>query len=67
MCCICHYGIEIFRQLLQGIEHHITNPMVDQRLVALRLAECVSQKVNKDGSPLKFDVRQLALCFHVEN
>ena len=35
----------------------MTNPITDQRLVAMRLAECVSQNVIKDGSPLKFDVR----------
>ena len=35
----------------------MSNPVTDQRSVAMRLAECVSQKVIKDGSPLKFDVR----------
>lgn len=32
------------------------NPIVDQRIVAMRLAECVSKKIVKDKSPLKFDV-----------
>ena len=61
MYCICYYGdgIGMFHQLMQGMEHHMSNPIVDQRLVAMRLAECVSQKVIKDGSPLEFDVNQL--------
>lgn len=59
---LCYYGdgIDVFRQLMQGMEHHMSNPIVDQRLVAMRLAECVSQKIIKDGKPLKFDVRYLA-------
>lgn len=56
---LCYYGdvVDLFHRLMQGMEHHLSNPMTDQRSVAMRLAECVSQKISKEGSPLKFDVR----------
>ena len=47
----------MFNQLMEGMKHHMSNPIIDQRLVAMRLAECVSKKIVKDGNPLKFDVR----------
>ena len=56
MCCYYGDGIDVFHQLMQGMEHHVSNSLLDQRSVAMRLAECVSKKIIKEGSPLKFDV-----------
>lgn len=57
----CYYGddIDVFRQLMQGMEHHMTNPTTDRRLVAMRLGECVSQMIIKNESPLKFEVSEV--------
>lgn len=65
---MCYYGdsIDVFHQLMQGMEHHLTNPVIDQRVLAMRLAERISQKIIKDGSPLKFDVCKMTMwLYHV--
>ncbi|XP_065900097.1 telomere length regulation protein TEL2 homolog isoform X2 [Dysidea avara] len=49
---------DVFRLLMNGMEHHMNNPISNYRLLAMRLAECVSQQLKKDGSPLKFDIEE---------
>ena len=59
--CYYDYWLDVFRLLMNGMEHHMNNPISNYRLLAMRLAECVSQQLKKDGSPLKFDVSCLTM------